>query len=118
MSELDAGAATVPPDVLMTYDEAAAGGGDWFTLLLLPVFLGIIYFVAIRPQQQEQKKHEELIAGLAKGDQVVTKSGLHGKVDKVADDTLVVVLGDKVKVTIDKVAVARKLGEPTAGAKG
>jgi len=41
---------------------------------------GILYFLLIRPQRQQQKKHQELLASLQKGDQVVTSGGIIGEV--------------------------------------
>ena len=49
------------------------------------------------------------MSALQKGDRVVTSSGLHGKVYSVEDDEVVVEVADKVRVTIDKSAVKRKI---------
>ncbi len=46
----------------------------------------IFWFLIIRPQMKRQKEHQAKVAGLKKGDQVVTAGGLVGKVHKV-DDT-------------------------------
>ena len=66
----------------------AAGGGDVFTSLVIPMVLifGIMYFLLIRPQQKKLKDHQAMIEALRRGDQVVTAGGVVGKVTKVRDD--------------------------------
>ena len=49
----------------------------------LPIFLlmfVIIYFLMIRPQSIQQKKHQKLLESLKKGDKIVTRGGITGKV--------------------------------------
>ena len=49
----------------------------------LPIFIlmfVIIYFVMIRPQSVQQKKHQSLLLGLKKGDKILTRGGVTGKV--------------------------------------
>ncbi len=77
---------------------------------LLPfVFLiAIMYFIIIRPQQQQAKKHTEMLETLAKGDKVVTNGGLIVLIYKVEDDFFSVKMNDSVVVKITKDAVARK----------
>ncbi|MCB9681413.1 MAG: preprotein translocase subunit YajC [Alphaproteobacteria bacterium] len=74
----------------------------------------VMYFLVLRPQAREKEEHDNLVAGLAKDDQVVLGSGLHGKVVAVRDATLVLELGKGVHVTVDKVAVVRKQVNPSA----
>jgi preprotein translocase subunit YajC len=70
--------------------------------------VGIFYFVLIRPQQKERKEHDALVAALQKGQKVVTRSGVHGRVSKVGESTVELEIADKVLVTVDKTSVARK----------
>lgn len=58
-------------------------------LAQLPFILAlfaIMYFLLIRPQQKKLKDHQALVAGLRRGDMVVTAGGILGKVTKVKDD--------------------------------
>jgi preprotein translocase subunit YajC len=77
---------------------------------LLPfVFLiGIMYFIIIRPQNQQAKKHREMIETLEKGDKIVTSGGLIVEVKKVENDFFSVRLNNDVVVKLDKQSVARK----------
>lgn len=55
---------------------------------IVPLILvfGIMYFLLIRPQQKKVKEHQNMVAALRRGDQVVTQGGIIGKVSKVKDD--------------------------------
>lgn len=77
---------------------------------LLPfIFLiAIMYFVIIRPQQQEAKRRQEMIDALKKGDKVVTNGGFIVVVHKVEENFLSVKMNDDVISKITKDAVARK----------
>jgi preprotein translocase subunit YajC len=77
---------------------------------LLPfVFLiGIMYFIIIRPQQQQAKRHQEMVDTLAKGDKIVTNGGLIAEVKKVEETFFSVELNDNTIVKLTKDAVARK----------
>jgi preprotein translocase subunit YajC len=62
--------------------QAAPGGGSSFMPLLFQfglIFL-IFYFLIIRPQQKQRKRHEEALRTLSKGDKVVTGGGIVGEV--------------------------------------
>lgn len=68
-------------------------------LLIMVVF----YMFLIRPQQQQRKKHMEMIDAVKRGDEVVTAGGLVGKVTKVSDDGEVTVrIAEGVEVTAIK----------------
>ena len=58
-------------------------------LLFLGLFLGIFYLFFMRPSIKKQKAQDQFIKDLSKGDQVVTSSGIIGKVTKVEDDNIV-----------------------------
>lgn len=72
-------------------------------LVQLPFLLALFalfYFALIRPQRQQAKQHSDFVASLGRGDEIVTASGLIGKItgltDKVA--TLEVSPGTEIKV--------------------
>ncbi len=90
---------------------AQAAGGGLAGLLPLVIIGGIFYFLLIRPQQKEQKAHKQMLGALQKGQQVVTASGLHGRVQDVGDATVVLEVANNVRVTVDKFAVKRRQGE-------
>ena len=87
----------------------AGGGGDIFgTLFLFVGLIAIWFFLIIRPQQNQMKKHKEMIDNLRRGDSIVTNGGLIGKITKVIDDEeLQVELAEGVRVRVARGAVAR-----------
>jgi len=83
------------------------GGPSLFTsfIPILLIFV-IFYFLLIRPQQKKQKKHQEMLGTLTRGDRIVTNGGLYGTVVDVKEHILVVKIADDVKIEIVKNAVA------------
>jgi len=74
---------------------------------LILIFV-IMYFLMIRPQQQQRKQHEAMIAALRRGDQVITSGGFLGKITKVKDDDEdEVELADNVKVRVVRNTIVR-----------
>ncbi len=79
------------------------------TQLLPFVFLiAIMYFVIIRPQQQQAKKHAEMLNALTKGDKVVTNGGLIVEIKKIEETFYTVKFNNDVEGRLVKDAVARK----------
>jgi preprotein translocase subunit YajC len=69
-------------------------------LPLILIFV-VAYFFMIRPQMKRQKDEKKFISALKKGDRVITKSGLHGKIMEIndADNTVVIeTLAGKLKL--------------------
>jgi preprotein translocase subunit YajC len=79
-------------------------------LQFVPIFV-IIYLLLIRPQQQRQKKLDQLVKGLKKGDRVLTTGGIIGTVIGVDDTRAVLRIADDVKVEFAKSAVVQVLEE-------
>ncbi len=77
----------------------------------LPLILlfAVFYFLIIRPQQKQQKAHQEMINSLTKGDKIVTNGGLVAEVVKAEDDFIKIKLNDSTTVKLDKNYVARKI---------
>ena len=77
---------------------------------LLPfVFLiAIMYFVIIRPQQNEAKARKKMIDELKKGDKVVTNGGFIVAVNKVEENFFSVNMNKDIVTQITKDSIARK----------
>ncbi len=84
---------------------APAGGGILSTVLMFGAMFAVLYFILIRPQQKQQKKHQALLAGLKRGDEVILSSGIMGKVFAVEDRIVVIEINDKTKLRVLKQAV-------------
>ena len=77
---------------------------------ILPfVFLiAIMYFVIIRPQNQQAKKHKEMLEALTRGDKIVTSGGLIVEIKKVEESYFVIKMNNETEARLVKEAVARK----------
>jgi len=73
---------------------------------LSPIILMIVifYFLLIRPQQKRQRQVQEMQAALQKGDEIITIGGLHGTIDAIDEDKIVIQCNNA-KLTFDRAAV-------------
>ena len=88
------------------------GFQDFKPLILI---FAIMYFLLIRPQQKKVKEHQNMVAALRRGDQVVTQGGLIGKVTKVKEENEIeveVATGVKVRVVQNTIAQVLSKTEP------
>ena len=86
------------------------------SILMLVVFMGLMYFLLIRPQRKKEKEISEMRASLGVGDEIVTIGGIVGKVVKIGEEELVIQVGsDKTKILVKKWAVSAL--ERKSGAK-
>jgi preprotein translocase subunit YajC len=78
-------------------------------IVMMLVMFGIFYFILIRPQVKRQKEHQAMLGKLGKGDEVVTRGGLIGKITGVSEDgVLVLELQEKVRVRVPRAYVESK----------
>lgn len=77
-------------------------------LLPLVLFVVIFYFMIIRPQKKRQREHEKMIAGISRGDGIITIGGFFGVVKKVLDDSFIIALDENTKVRILKSSVSMR----------
>ena len=100
---------------------AGAGGSDFLVQLFPLVLIFIVfYFLLIRPQQSKMKQQKEMLAGVKRGDRVVTGGGIIGLVTKViGDNELQVELAEGVRVRIIKQTITDIItrGESVRGGK-
>lgn len=83
-------------------------GGLMGMLLPLAVFVVIFYFLIIRPQKKRQRKHEEMLASIRPGDQIVTAGGFFGIVKAVKDDSYILEIDDGTRVRVLKSSIQMK----------
>ncbi len=82
--------------------QTSAAGGVGQLLIPLVFFFLIFYFLLIRPQQKRIKSHREFLSKLKKGDEVITSSGIYGKVIGISDRTVLLEIDKEVKIKIAK----------------
>lgn len=79
-----------------TTADGAANGATSLIMIVgyMVIIIGVMYFVAIRPQKKEQKKQSQMLSALEVGDIVLTTSGFYGTVIDITDDTVIVEFGN------------------------
>lgn len=96
------------------YAQAAGDptGGLMGLLPLILMFI-VLWFLMIRPQMKRAKEHKNMVAALAKGDEVVTQGGIAGRITDLGDNFLHIEVADKVNILVQRQAVATVLPKGT-----
>ncbi len=70
-------------------------------IIMLVLIFGMFYLLILRPMRQREKKHDEMVEELQKGDRVITAGGIYGEVESVDDDSVVLKVesGATIRVT-------------------
>ena len=77
-------------------------GGEMFQIFFLIGLFVLFYFIAIRPQRKRQKEHADMVSALEKGNEVVTTSGILGKITKLEDNFVVLQVADNVELKFQR----------------
>lgn len=99
VAQAQSGAPT-PPSLL---------GATWPLFVLIPMF----YFLMIRPQMKRAKESREMLAKLAKGDEVVSSGGLAGRIHTIGENYIGLEIAEGVEVKIQKSAITSVLPKGT-----
>ena len=83
------------------------------TLFLLFGFMILIYFLMIRPENKRRKTHQDMLAGLEVGEEIVTAGGILGKVSKLTDQYIELSIADNTKIKIQKTSISAVLPKGT-----
>jgi len=83
------------------------------TLFLLFGFMILIYFLMIRPENKRRKSHQEMLATLDLGEEVVTAGGILGKVSKISDQYIELSIADNTKIKVQKTSISTVLPKGT-----
>ena len=87
---------------------AGSGASTIYTIVMVVVLLGLMYFMMIRPQQKETKRKNQMMSEMAVGDTVLTTSGFYGVLIDIQDDTVIVEFGNNknCRIPMQKAAIA------------
>lgn len=89
--------------------------GDLGQFLPMILIFVVAYFFMIRPQMKRQKDEKKFAAELKRGDRVITKSGLHGKVVEINEDNASCVLETMAgKLKFDRSAISMEMSKKLA----
>jgi preprotein translocase subunit YajC len=92
--------------ILMGQPNQGEGPGLMSNVILFGSIILIFYFMIIRPQQKRTKERQKLIESMKKGDKVITSGGMYGTVAGLDEKTVLVEIADKIKVKLDRSAIA------------
>ena len=79
-------------------------------IIMMVLMFAIFYFLLIRPQQKRQKQISEMHSNLQKGDRIITIGGLHGKIEALDEDKVVLDTGSD-KLTFDRNSIREVVNE-------
>ncbi len=83
----------------------AQQGSSWSGLLMIVLIFVIFWLFFIRPQNKRAKEQQKFRENLKKGDKVVTIGGIHGKVEEVKENTVIVSVDHNTKIEFEKSAI-------------
>jgi preprotein translocase subunit YajC len=75
-----------------------------FLILLFAMF----YFLIIRPQRKRQQRHKELMGALQPGDRIITIGGIHGKIESITEENIILKVESGATIRMARNAVAYK----------
>ncbi len=83
-------------------------GGGWTSLIPMILIFVVFYFLLIKPQEKKRKQQEQLVTTVKPGEEVITHSGIYGKVVKINenDGTAIIAISNSVEMKILKSSIA------------
>jgi preprotein translocase subunit YajC len=97
---------------------AAAPGQEpnMFMSLVPFIFIfAVMYFLIIRPQSKRQKEHQKFLTELKRGDEIITSSGILGRIEGMTEQFVTLEIADGVRVKLLKAQIATSSKTATEG---
>ncbi len=120
MSEIMLAAAEAPAAAPPATTGGAAAQPDPFTIFyfMIPMIL-VMWFFMIRPNQKRERERQDMLSKLAKGDRVITSSGIVGSIVGLSEKSVVVRVSDDppVKIEFLRAAITRVAARDESEAK-
>ena len=88
---------------------APAAPSMWVTLMPFLLMFAVMYLLILRPQKIKMQQHQDMLSKLVEGDEVVTTSGIFGKVKSLTDKVVTLEVADKVCLRVVRGQVAQKV---------
>jgi preprotein translocase subunit YajC len=87
-----------------------AGSGSMVSSLLpLLLMFVVIFFFFIRPQAKKQKEQVKFLEGLDKGEEVVTNSGMIGRINRIDGSIVTLAVSEKTFIRVTKGSISREM---------
>ncbi|ANZ22367.1 preprotein translocase subunit YajC [Buchnera aphidicola (Diuraphis noxia)] len=97
-----------------TIASVSSESNSYSLVIMFIIFLLIFYFMLFRPQQKKDKEHKNLINSLSQGDEIITTSGLLGRIIRITKNGYILLqLNDTTEVFIKCEFVASSLPKGT-----
>jgi len=91
--------------ILAADEPAKPQGNPLMTFLPFILMFVMMYFLLIRPQRMRQKALAAQVAGMKKGDRVISAGGIHGTIANLKEETVIVKVGDNMKLEFQKSSI-------------
>ena len=80
-------------------------------LIVFAALIGLMYVMLILPQQRRVRRHQQLIASLQPGDEVMTTAGVFGTLTSIEGDTATLLVAPSVEMKIALGSVGQLVGD-------
>jgi len=81
------------------------------SMLPLLFMLVVVYFFFIRPQAKKQKDQNKFLEAIEKGEEVVTMSGIIGRINRIDGGIVTLAVNDKTFIRVTKSSISREMTE-------
>ena len=98
-------------ELLLLQDLGGPGNAGMINFIMIGLMILIFWFFLIRPQNKKQKEQNQFISELKKGDEIVTSSGILGRVNKIEEHIVTLEVGTKTYIRVTKNAISKELSE-------
>lgn len=95
--------------------QATAGQSPFTSFIFIGAMFLVFWLFIIRPQSKRQKEQSQFMNNLQKGDEVVTSSGILGRITKIEDQIITIEVGGKVYLRITRSSISKELTESVYG---
>ncbi|MDR0353950.1 MAG: preprotein translocase subunit YajC [Opitutaceae bacterium] len=101
--------------LFLAQTEGARPGGGMQMFLMLGLMIAAMYFLMIAPQRKKQKQHQQMLAALEPGDEVITAGGIFGLITAKKDDRFVIRISDNTKIEVGKGYITSVVAKKSGG---
>jgi preprotein translocase subunit YajC len=99
-------------NTLLLVAPAEGGQGSLMPMIIMwTAIIAIFYFLLIRPQKKAQQRHQDMVEGLKRGDDVMTEGGIVGRVIHLKEDRVTVKTADDTRIEVARSKIARVFGK-------
>lgn len=91
------------------------GGGGAFNMLFFGLIIAVFWLFIIRPQTRRQKDQNKFAAAMEKGQEVVTASGVLGRINKIEGEIVTLEVGTKTYIRVTRGSISKEMTEQLYG---